>query len=166
MTNFKITVITALFILLYYNSFSQDGIVIKNSRSGKSVCYKKNTELTYATKQDYEYVKGQLNSMDDSSMVVDGIRIAFKNIHSIQRKNRLHKAARIAGIPFLFLGCVITGSGISNIISKPNSENGKNLLLVGAGCLTIGYLPYFINFREYVIDEKKGWMIQAVTSPK
>lgn len=164
--NFKITLLTAAFALLFSYSFGQEGILIKNTKSNKSIFYKRSSIITYATKQDYQYVKGRINSVNDSSFVVNGIRVSLKEIYSIQRKNKFHKAMRIAGIPFLFLGCVISGNGIANIIIQPESENGKNALLAGLGFLAIGYTPYFINLREYVVDDKNGWKIETVSSKK
>jgi hypothetical protein len=148
-----------LFISSYHVGFSQAGILIKNNHTGDTAFYERGTKITYSTKQEGEEIRGWLNYIGDSTLSVDDQTLLIRDIHSIQKKNRGHKMARIAGIPLILLGCIMSGDAIAKMIAKSSSERTDTHLLMGAGLIGLGYLPYLIDYGEYVFDDRSGWVL-------
>lgn len=152
------------FLLLFFFSteknFSQEGLLIKNSKNGKAWMYEKNARVTYIRFHEDEYTTGILNALLDSAVVFGKDTIAIKNIAGIRKKNHLHNLARIAGMPLMLIGSIFMGEGAAGIYSNPKSDGGTKLLLLGAGVFTLGYLPYALDMEDLTVGFGGEWKLE------
>ena len=141
--------------------FGQEGLLIRNIKNGKAWMYEKNSRVTYILFHEQEYSTGILNDLIDSTAVVFGKdTVALKDIAGIQKKNPIHKIARIAGMPFMIIGTLMMGEGAANMYSDPNSGGGIQAFLFGAGVFALGYAPYGLELEDLTVGFNGEWTLR------
>ncbi|MBI3500936.1 MAG: hypothetical protein HY063_04000 [Bacteroidetes bacterium] len=152
-------------IIISLNASGQDGLIIRNSQNGKAWFYENGTRITYIKFKEDEYSTGKLNQLlSDTAVILGSDTVLLKEIAGIRKRNPLHKIARAAGMPLMFIGSIVMGEGAIDFYSSRNSENGVKFFLVGAGIFALGYLPYQINLGELTIGFGGEWKIEICRS--
>ena len=158
--------ITAIY-LFFIPLFGQEGLLIRNIKSGKTWMYERNSRVTYILFHEQEYSTGIIKGFIDSSAVVLGKdTVTLKDIAGIRKKNPLHRAARMAGMPLMLLGCLFMGEGAASIYSNPDSDGGIQAVLLGAGVFALGYLPYGLSLEDLTVGFNGEWTIRIFRDEK
>jgi hypothetical protein len=138
----------------------QEGLLIKNTKTGVVWMYEKNARVTYIKFHEDEYKTGILNALLDSSVVFGKDTVLLKDIAGIRKKGTLHKMARVVGMPLMLIGSLLMGNGAASIYSNPDSDVGIKLFLTGAAIFTLGYMPYEISMEDLTVGIGGEWTIQ------
>lgn len=140
--------------------FGQEGLIVKNIRTGKAWMYEKNSRITYILFNEPEYATGILNALLDSAVVLGKDTIALKDIAGLRKKSPGHNIARIVGMPLMLIGSLFMGQGIADMYSNSDSGPGVKAFLLGAGIFSIGYIPYELNMEDLTVGYGGRWMLQ------
>ncbi len=164
LTNFpslkKKTFLLLLLLAAGTSLFAQDGLVVKNKKTGRAWMYEKYARVTYICFNEQEYHTGILNALLDSAVVFGTDTVALKNISGLRRKNPTHTITRVIGLPLMLIGSICMGQGAANLYSQPESGNGIKYLLIGAGIFAIGYIPYELSPEELTVGLDGKWVLQ------
>ncbi len=158
-----ISIFTIIFISL--SASSQEGLLIKNIKSGKEWICKKGSQVKYIRFEEDAYSSGILNEMFDSSVVLGIDTVQLKDIAGIRKKNPLHKIMRIAGLPFMLVGSIFMGQGAANMYSNPDLDSGIKLFLLGAGVFAVGYAPYYFELADLTVGFGGEWTLKIYREP-
>jgi len=124
--------------------------------------YELGSHLTYIKKGDDEYSSGQLRQLYDTAVVFGRDTVGIKSIVGIRKRTPIHSFLRVVGLPVMLIGSIIIGDGAADWYSHPDSDEGKNNILVGAGIFFAGYLPYAFNRRDFTVGIGGDWKLEIV----
>ena len=146
--------------LLAVSGWGQEGLLIKNIRNGKAWMYEKNSRITFICFNQQEYTTAILNNLLDSSVVFGKDTIALKSIAGIRKKNPLHNISRVIGMPLMLIGSLFMGQGAASMYSNPATKGGIQMLLIGAGIFSLGYIPYELSLEDLTVGFGGEWTLE------
>lgn len=150
----------SLLVVVNLACWGQEGLLIKNIRTGKAWMYEKNSRITYIRFHEQDYQTGILIDLLDSSVVLNKDTIALKSIAGVRKKNSFHTVSRIIGMPLMLIGSLLMGQGAASIYSDPDSEGGIKNFLLGATVFIVGYIPYELNLEELTVGFEGEWTLE------
>lgn len=167
-----------LFLIIGFSAptFSQNVLVLKNSKTGKTRILKPKAHLHFKTIHDSSFVKARILQIKDSSIVLyipefddamPMMDILYTELKEIQKPTGFHAFSRgiAAGLlpigSFLFLDGALTWPRDSDPYYKNQS---KKLTFIGLGIAALGTLPYLIKPKYYNL--KGEWEISVVKMKK
>lgn len=157
----KIKLFIIPFILLFSSVLlGQEGLLIKNKKTGRTWIFKKNSRITYIRYTESEYNTGKLNDLLDSAVVIGKDTVPMKDIAGIRKKNHVRSFARIAGLPLMLIGTLFMGQGVAGMISNSNPDTGIKTTLLGVGIFSLGYIPYELSPEDLIIGIDNSWTIE------
>ena len=155
----KISLCIAAMVLSCLQLFGQEGLLIRNNRSGKAWMYEKSATVTYIRFHEQEYSTEVLNALLDSAVVFGKDTVQLKDIAGVRKKNPLHNIARIMGMPLMLIGSLFMGEGAASMYASPESDGGVKFFLTGAAVFALGYLPYGLSLEDLTVGFEGEWTI-------
>ena len=162
----KYFLLSSLLLFLAAPVWGQEGLLIKNIRSGKAWMYERNARITYICFGQQEYKTGILNDLLDSSLVFGKDTIPVKSIAGIRKKNPLHNISRVIGMPLMLIGSLFMGQGAASMYSNPESSGGVEVLLLGAAVFSLGYIPYELSLEDLTVGFAGEWTLEIYRGPR
>ncbi|MFH1005266.1 MAG: hypothetical protein V1781_07220 [Bacteroidota bacterium] len=165
--NFSIKIFLLFFLFSYFSksysqSYPQEGLLVKNNKSGMMWIYEMGATVIYINFYENEYKTGQLNALLDSMVVIGKDTVRLKQIAGVRKKSPLHNTARIIGLPLMLIGSVGMGDGIFAMTRNENEFAGPKLFLISAGIFTLGYLPYLLERKDLEVGIGGEWTLEIL----
>lgn len=140
---------------------------MENTKTGQQKTFKTGRLFEFKLKNHQIFSEGDLNSVTDSSLVIDSETIYISDIAAVRKRTGGQTFFRILGVPVMIAGfglIYVGGQGLLNAMKNNDQEDKKsNSFIVGGGIgmVVLGFVPFSIDNKAYDIGDE--WKLKTLT---